>query len=437
MFIENPQLAFQSAEQIKRYQEERLQGALAYLKRNSPFYQRLFKKNGVELGNIKRLEDLSNIPVTTKEDLQRYNQDFWCVPRSKIADFITTSGTLGNPVTFATTARDLERLAYNEFLSFLCADGSSKDVYQLMVTLDKRFMAGLAYLLGIQKLGAGMVRVGPGSPAFQWDTIERVKPNALVAVPSFIVKLLEYATRNGIDFQSSSVEKIICIGESFRNQDFSLNTLGKRIKEQWDVHLYATYASTEMSTAFTECRSGIGGHLIPDLIIVELLDENNLPVKEGAPGEVTITTLGVEAMPLLRFKTGDICHIDRSPCPCGRNALRLGPVIGRKKQMIKFKGTTLYPPSINNVLNGIEQIDDYIVKLSTGELGTDEITIDIATKFPSDRFLSYIQQQFKAKLRVTPVIRFVHPKELSKQKFPSMARKPVSLIDNRIKSLRK
>ncbi len=434
MFLENPQLAFQPAEQIKRFQEERLQETMTYLHNSSPFYQRLFEAHGIAPEKVRRLEDLAAIPVTTKEDLQRYNEEFWCVPREKIADFITTSGTLGNPVTFATTTRDLQRLAYNEFLSFLCADGSRNDVYQLMVTLDKRFMAGLAYFLGIQKLGAGMVRVGPGSPAFQWDTIRRVQPNALIAVPSFIVKLIDYAIQNNIDYKGSSVEKIICIGEPFRRQDFSLNTLGRKIKEYWDVKLYSTYASTEMSTAFTECTEGVGGHLIPDLIIVELLDENNEPVKAGEPGEVTITTLGVEAMPLLRFKTGDICHMHRSSCACGRHALRLGPVIGRKKQMIKFKGTTLYPPAITNVLNGIEQIDDYIIKLNTNPLGTDEITIDIATKFPQEEILSYIQQQFKSTLRVTPHIAFIEREELMKQKFPAMARKPVSLIDNRNKS---
>ena len=126
-------------------------------------------------------------------------------------------------------------------------------------------------------------------------------------MPSFILKLIAYADEHKIDINSSSVKKAICIGENIRNADFSLNMLGKKITGSWNIKLFSTYASTEMQTAFTECVLGKGGHLQPDLLIVELLDESNQPVKAGEPGEVTITTLGVEGMPLLRYKTGDIC----------------------------------------------------------------------------------------------------------------------------------
>jgi len=128
-----------------------------------------------------------------------------------------------------------------------------------------------------------------------------------------------------------------------------------------------------MGTAFTECEAGQGGHHHPEMIIVEFLDENNQPVADDEAGEVTITTLGVEGMPLLRFKTGDICFHHNAPCGCGRNTMRLGPVIGRKQQMIKFKGTTLYPPAIYDVLNGIESVENYIIEVSTNNIGTDDI----------------------------------------------------------------
>ena len=115
---------------------------------------------------------------------------------------------------------------------------------------------------------------------------------------------------------------------NIRNTDFGYNILGKKIIEAWDIQLYSTYASTEMQTAFTECTEGHGGHLQPDLLIVELLNDDNQPVLPNVPGEVTITTLGVEGMPLLRYKTGDICMYHIEPCTCGRTSLRLSPVIG-------------------------------------------------------------------------------------------------------------
>mgnify|MGYP002508099367 FL=1 len=177
-----------------------------------------------------------------------------------------------------------------------------------MTTLDKRFMAGLAYFLGIRKLGASVIRVGNGMPELQWDTINRLKPDTIMCVPSFILRLIEYAEMNGIDYRNSSIRRIIGIGEGLREQDFSLNLLGNRIKEKWDVDLFATYSSTEMGATFSECPFGCGGHVHPELIIVEIIGDNNLPVKDGEVGEVVITTLGVEGMPLLRFRTG-VYHI--------------------------------------------------------------------------------------------------------------------------------
>ena len=142
------------------------------------------------------------------------------------------------------------------------------------------------------------------------------------------------------------MKSIVCIGEPVRNADFTLNELGKRITSQWDVKLYSTYASTEMGAAFTECEYGLGGHLHPELLILEVVNEKGKAVKEGEIGEVVITTLGVEGMPLLRYKTGDLCNVYYSPCKCGRHTTRLGPVVGRQQQMIKFKGTTIFPAAI-------------------------------------------------------------------------------------------
>ncbi len=239
------------------------------------------------------MHDLRQIPPTTKEDLQLHGEDFICVEKNRIIDYITTSGTLGEPVTFAMTDHDLNRLAYNESQGFKCANCTRDEVFQLMTTMDRRFMAGLAYFLGSRMLQAAMIRVGNGIPELQWDSIRRFSPTALVAVPSFLLNIIDYAEKQGINHHESSVKKVICIGDSIRNTDFSANTLGKKISERWpEIKLYSTYASTEMATSFTECEYGIGGHHHPDLIIVEFLDEMDNPVNPGEPGEVTITTLG-------------------------------------------------------------------------------------------------------------------------------------------------
>ena len=418
---------------IRQMQEQKLQALLAYLQQHSPYYKEMFARRHIAVEEVKTLEDLTCIPVTGKEELQQRNEDFLCVGRDRIIEYTSTSGTLGSPVTVALTDHDLNRLAYNECSSFMCADGQSTDVYQLMLTLDRQFMAGMAYYSGIRKLGAGLIRIGPGVPSMQWETIFRLKPTAIVAVPSFIVKLIQYAGEHQIDINASSVQKAICIGENIRNTDFSLNVLGKKITDSWNIKLYSTYASTEMQTAFTECGQGKGGHNQPELLIVELLDENDQPVAAGEPGEVTITTLGVEGMPLLRYKTGDICIAFDGPCACGRSTRRLSPVIGRKKQMIKFKGTTLFLPALADLLNGMEEIRDFVTEVYSNEIGTDEILLYLLPLNTSEESDRAIRAYLQARLRVSPHIKYVTAEEMKAMQFPEVNRKPVKFIDKRNK----
>lgn len=429
MFI--PEIEKKSVEEIKKFQEAQIPGLLEYLSKNSKYYQKVFQQNNIKISDIKTIEDLSKIPVTTKDNLQEETDDFLCVPKKDIVDFVTTSGTLGEPVTFAMTNKDLDRLAYNEYISFSCANTTENDIFQLMVTLDKRFMAGMAYFLGLRKLGAGIIRLGPGMQELQFESIMKFSPTGLITVPSFIPKLMDFALGKGIDLNSTSIEKAVCIGEPIRNTDFTLNTLGRKIQEKWDIKLYSTYASTEMGTAFTECEVGRGGHHHPEMIIVEFLDENNRPVQEDEAGELTISTLGVEGMPLLRFKTGDICFHHTEKCPCGRITMRLGPVIGRKQQMIKLKGTTLYPPAIFDVLNEIDWIENYIIEVNTGKLGTDELTIKIGCQEEYYTSEKRIKDHFRAKLRVAPEIEFFKPSDILMQQLPENTRKPINFIDNR------
>ena len=421
----------QHSHEITHIQQQKLHELLAYVSQNSPFYKELFSKHNIDIKSIKTLADITAIPTTAKDDLQQRNDDFLCVPRSKIIEYTSTSGTLGRPVTIALTENDLNRLAYNEYNSFLCADGSADDTYQLMLTLDRQFMAGIAYYLGIRKIGAGIIRLGPGVPSLQWETIQRLKPTAIVAVPSFILKLIQFAKDSGIDINSTSVKKAVCIGENIRNNDFTLNILGRKITESWDIKLYSTYASTEMQTAFTECGAGKGGHYQPDLVIVELLDENDQQVAPGTPGEVTITTLGVEGMPLLRYKTGDICTYDDEPCTCGRTTLRLSPIMGRKKQMIKFKGTTLYPPALFELLNEREEIRDFVIEVSSNDIGMDQVSLYVVPAELTDECDHRIRAYLQARLRVSPHIKYVTAEEIQKIQFSEASRKAIKFIDKR------
>ncbi len=427
-------IEYKSIEEIKAFQEQSLHEALKYLEANSPYYQRMFKSYGINIEKIRHIEDLVKIPFTEKKDLQLFNDEFLCCPKHKIIDYITTSGTLGDPVTFGCTEKDLQRLAYNEKKSFECAGVKPGDIVQLMTTLDKRFMAGLAYFLGLRELGAGVIRVGNGIPELQWDTIRRIKPDTIMCVPSFILKLIQYAEDHNIDYKNSSIRRIIGIGEGLRDQDFNLNLLGRKIKEKWDVQLFATYSSTEMGATFSECEFGMGGHVHPELIIVEIIGDDGLPVPDGQQGEIVITTLGVEAMPLLRFRTGDIASKIVEQCRCGRNSYRLTPLVGRKNNMIKLKGTTLYPPAINDVLDNTDYVENYVIEVRQSEAGTDDVVVKIGLKHQPDfDVVKELKDSFRSRIRVAPQIEIHRVEEIQKINYPAKSRKPIKFIDLRNK----
>lgn len=417
---------FQDLETLRDAQWKLLKAQLKYIAGNSPFYRRIFKEKTILIDEIQSLEDFKRIPVTTKEDLQRYNSDFISVPQDEIIDFVTTSGTLGSPVNFALNDADLKRLAENEYRSFSLAGVKSTDKVQITTTLDRRFMAGLAYFLGLRKLGAGIIRTGSGSPQLQWESIERFQPDYLVAVPSLLLKMILYAREHNINYKNSSVKAAICIGEPLRTPDFELNALGKKITDLWDIELFSTYASTEMSTAFTECKEHTGNHVPLDLIYTEILNESGEQVEPGETGELVVTPLGTQTMPLVRFATGDMLTCFENKCKCGRNSYRLGPVIGRKQQKIKLKGTSLYPQHIIEVINSFGKIRSYVIEARKDDLDNDMITIKIA-----ESYVEKLKEHFKSQLHVTPLIEKVEPEELEKLKFPKGSRKPQIFRDLR------
>jgi phenylacetate-CoA ligase len=285
-------------------------------------------------------------------------------------------------------------------------------------------------------LGAGIIRVGNGIPELQWDTINRMHPTVCMVVPSFLMRLIDYAEAHGIDYHHCSLKKAVCIGESLRNPDFTFTVLSQKIHDRWpELQLFTTYASTEMQTSFSECGCGCGGHLQPELIVVEFLDDNNQRVADDKPGEVTITLLGIEGFPLIRFKTGDVCYHHVQPCKCGRNTMRLSSILGRKGQMIKYKGTTLFPSSLFDVLDDLNGIAGYVVEISTNDLGTDDILIHIGTENPSEHFEKDIKDMFRSKVRVAPSILFESPDAIHALQFPQMSRKPIKFIDKRKKEI--
>jgi phenylacetate-CoA ligase len=401
--------------------------SVLYALEKSPFYQKSLQPFHFEKDSFRR-EDLKKLPFTTKEDISENNLDFLCVPMNEVAEFCTTSGTSGEPITIFLTKHDLKLLAENEANSFRLTGAKAEDLFQLMTTIDKQFMAGLAYYLGAQELNAGIIRIGPGVPALQWKSILTYKPTVLIAVPSFIINLIDYAKNNNINYSNSSVRSIICIGEAIREDDLSYNVLGKRITDNWDVELYSTYASTEMGAAFTECVQQKGCHLNQDLLFLEVINDQGEEVKNGESGEIVVTTIGKTGTPLIRYKTGDVARLYTDVCACGNTSPRLGPIIGRKNQMIKYKGTTIFPKSIFEIFDSIPEVTCYKVEISKDYLGNDAITVLLEKKIEFSDTMSQIIEACKSRLRVVPHFVFLENDYLRSQVYKSHIRKPEKIV---------
>jgi phenylacetate-CoA ligase len=190
-----------------------------------------------------------------------------------------------------------------------------------------------------------------------------------------------------------------------------------------------------MGATFSECEHGLGGHVHPELIIVEIIGEDGEEVPDGQVGEVVVTTLGVEGMPLLRFRTGDMAAklVDR--CQCGRWSYRLTPLVGRKNNMIKLKGTTIYPPAINDVLASVDYVSNYVVVVRDSDAGTDEVVVRIGLKNNvnlSDKdIIKDLKDHFRSRLRVAPMIEILPDDVIARINNPAGSRKPVKFIDER------
>jgi len=370
------------------------------------------------------ISEFEKLPFTHKEDIAQSNNDFCSIPEESIREFVTTSGTLGEPVTIFLSENDLNRLAVNEADSLLAMGCNSNDTFQLLTTIDKQFMAGIAYYSGVLKLGGKIIRSGPGMISNQWRNIFNYKTTVLIAVPRFISAMLDYADENNIDYKNSAVRKIICIGEPLHHDDFSFNEIGDNIKKRWDIDLRSTYASTEMATAFYECDAQNGVHNNDDLLYTEVIGEDGRQVQNGEKGEVVITTLGVEGTPFIRYKTGDIARFWSSPCSCGRNSLRIGPIIGRKQQLIKYKGTTIYPQSIFNLLNQVPGVKTYFVEVIQKNATAETVKIFLAEEETAQFPIETLKDKMKSGLKVLPTIELMSKKSIESFIFGHNNRKP-------------
>lgn len=426
-YPQKSRLAFASRALIQEQQERLLAQHLMHCAQ-SRFYASLLKKIVSRPRERVSLDLLHDLPLTSKRDLEKDNLAFLAVDEKRIRDIVQSSGTTGLPTQMMYTGRDLARLAYNEAVCFKGCGMRPSDRMLLTCTMDRCFVAGYAYCLGAQAVGAATIRSGVNLVEGHASVIALMRPTFIVGVPGFLRKLGRYLHECGEP--PKGVRGLICIGEPLRDAWMKPTALAEEIECLWGAPTFSTYSSSEIVTSFCECTVQQGGHAAPDLGIVEVLDRKGRPLPAGETGEIVVTPLGVEGMPLLRFRTGDIGYLIDEPCACGRKTPRLGPILGRSAQMLKVKGTTFYPATIFEVLNGIPEVTEYVLRVSSGD-GADKVQVDVSLVKDTPEMRRKIEVALLARLRVRVNVNIVYEAVIRKQVYVPQSRKPVRFLDLR------
>ncbi|MBQ7195089.1 MAG: phenylacetate--CoA ligase [Bacteroidales bacterium] len=404
----NPELETLSRPQIEALQLQRLQDTVCRCM-GSPFYKKRFDSIGLKPSDIRSLEDLRKIPFTTKQDLRdTYPFGIASLPLDKCVRLHSSSGTTGNPTVILHSARDLDQWANAVARCLWMVGCRPEDVFQNSSGYGM-FTGGLGFQYGAEKLGMLTVPAAAGNTRRQIKFFTDFGTTVVHAIPSYAARLYEVMTDLGIDPRRDTRLRIFAIGAEPHSEEQR-----RRIEDMLGVKAYNSFGMSEMcgpGVAF-ECREQNGMHIWEDYYIVEIVDPDTLePVPDGTVGELVLTTLNREAMPLLRYRTRDLTRIIPGDCPCGRKHRRLDRMRGRSDDMIILKGVNIFPIQIEQVLMQYPELaSDYLITLETAE-DNDTMTVEVEMKeqFIDDyALLQNMERNITARLRdeilITPKV---------------------------------
>ncbi len=427
----HPEMETLTRSEIKELQLERLQKTVRHCM-NSTFYKERFAAYGLTPDDIQSLEDLKKIPFTTKQDLREtYPFGMAAVPLGKTVRLHSSSGTTGNPTVILHTQKDLDEWANAVARCLYMVGLRPGDVFQNSSGYGM-FTGGLGFQYGAERLGMLTVPAAAGNTKRQLKFITDFGTTALHAIPSYAARMFEVMQEMGINPRQDTKLRTLIIGAEPHSEEQR-----KRIEDMLGVKAYNSFGMSEMcgpGVAF-ECTYQNGLHIWEDYYIVEIIDPDTLqPVPEGEVGELVLTTINREAMPLLRYRTRDLTRILPGECPCGRHHIRLDRMKGRSDDMIILKGVNIFPIQIETILMQFKELgSDYLITLETAD-SNDEMTVEVELSqlFTDDyarlqTLTREITRQLKDEILVTPRVRLVPRGSLPKSEGKAM----------RVKDLRK
>ncbi|HRT08085.1 MAG TPA: phenylacetate--CoA ligase [Candidatus Paceibacterota bacterium] len=400
---------------LEALQLQRLQQTVSRLAARVPFYQQKFAELGVGPEDIRRLEDVRRLPFTTAADLRAiYPNGLLAVEADEPVRLHTSSGTTGKPKAIFFSRNDVNTAADMIARSLVAAGITRADVFQNMMSYGL-FTGGLVMHYGAERVGCLVIPAGPGTSERQLMLMQDFGTTAVHILPSYALYFANYLEQKGID-----PRKDLKLRKAFVGAEPHTEQTRKRIEEAFGVDVYNSYGLTEMNgpgVAF-ECEQKAGMHLWEDCFLLEIIDPaTGEPLPDGQRGELVLTTLKREAMPILRYRTRDITSVIAEPCPCGRTHRRIHRITGRSDDMLIIRGVNIFPQQIEQVLMSMPQVGrNYLIIVE----GLDDLTVKVEL---SDRgfdgqveHLAALQNQLveklKAEIWVRPKVDLVPPGSL-------------------------
>lgn len=370
----NPSMETMTREQIEELQLKRLKATVQHCM-DSAFYRKRFDDIGLSPDDIKSLDDLRKIPFTTKQDLRdTYPFGIRSVPLEQCVRLHSSSGTTGNPTVILHTQKDLDEWANAVARCLWMVGARPDDVFQNTSGYGM-FTGGLGFQYGAERLGMLTIPAAAGNTKRQIKFMTDFGTTVMHAIPSYATRIFEVMQQEGIDPRRDTKLRILAIGAEPHSDEQR-----KRIENMLGVRAYNSFGMSEMmgpGVAF-ECKEQNGMHIWEDYFIVEIVDPKTLlPVPDGQMGELVLTTINREAMPLLRYRTRDLTRILPGDCPCGRHHKRIDRMRGRTDDMIVLKGVNIFPIQIEQILMQFKELgSNYLITLDTEE-SNDAMTVEV------------------------------------------------------------
>jgi phenylacetate-CoA ligase len=357
---------------LERLQLRRLKETVERVTREVPFYGRTLVERGLGAERIRRLEDVRAFPFTSNADLRdNYPAGLLAVPMDDVVRLHTSSGTTGKPKALFFSRRDVENAGELAARCFVMTGVGRGDVFQNMMSYGL-FTGGLVMHYGAEKVGCLVIPSGPGNTERQLLLMRDFRTTTIHVTPSYALYLAGYAEKAGIE-----VKRDLALRKAFVGAEPHVESTRRKIEVGLGVTVYNSYGLSEMNgpgVAF-ECERQCGMHVWEDQFLMEIVDpETGEVVPDGEVGELVLTTLCREAMPLLRYRTRDITSILVEPCGCGRTHRRIDRIAGRSDDMLIVRGVNVYPQQIERVLMGVPGVGcNYVIELQ----GLDEMIVRV------------------------------------------------------------